>query len=168
MNRNAKIVWVGLLANALVACATTRTSESTGEVVDDVTVTTKVKAALVADSETKERDIKVQTYRGVVELSGFVNSRGERREAARVAADVQGVREVRNDLAVEDQSRTVGMAIDDSVIRTKVKGALIANSVTKAHEIDVSAHNGVVEFVAAEPSFLYVLNFQPLSRLALS
>lgn len=145
MKQATKLLLVGILANALVACAATRTHESTGEVVDDVTITTKVKAALVGDATTKERDITVQTYRGVVELSGFVGSNDERSEAARVTRDVTGVRGVHNELTVQDDRRTVGTAIDDGVIRTKVKTALIGNSITKARDIDVAVNHGVVQ-----------------------
>jgi hyperosmotically inducible protein len=145
MQHPTKFLLIVVLANALAACAATRTHESTGEVVDDVTITTKVKAALVGDAATKERDITVQTYRGVVALSGFVASNDERREAASVSRGVLGVRDVRNELTVQSESRTVGTAIDDGAIATKVKAALIGNPVTKARDIDVTVNHGVVE-----------------------
>jgi hyperosmotically inducible protein len=153
MRTTFKVALLTLTMNALVACAATRTHESAGEVVDDSTITTKVKAELIVNRDTKARDIDVKTYRGVVELSGFVDSSLEKSEAARVARNVTGVREVKNDLEIQTADRTVGVAIDDTMLTTKVKTALIANPVTKAHEIEVTTRNGVVQlagFVSTE------------------
>jgi hyperosmotically inducible protein len=134
-----------LSAALLVGCAATPNRESTGETVDDSAITAKVKAELVKDHETKARDIGVQTYRGVVQLSGFVGSDAERQEAERDASQVTGVRSVQNDLKVSDQPTTVGSTIDDSAITTKVKAALVGNPTTKAREIKVTTSHGVVE-----------------------
>ena len=82
-------------------CASTPTRESTGEYVDDSTITAKVKAALVKDPIVKARDVKVETFKGVVQLSGFVNSEAERTQAGAVAASVNGVVSVKNDVAVK-------------------------------------------------------------------
>ena len=145
MRTTFKLALLTVTLNALIACAATRTHESAGEVVDDSTITTKVKTELIANRDTKARDIDVKTYRGVVELSGFVDTPEERSEAARVAHSVAGVRDVKNDLELKNGSRTVGTAIDDTVLTTKVKSALIANPVTKAHQIDVTTRDGVVQ-----------------------
>ncbi len=73
--RNQSIKSIGIAVLLVVAgCASTKTQQAPGEYVDDATVTTKVKAALVADSTTKARHIEVETFRGVVQLSGFVES----------------------------------------------------------------------------------------------
>src|SRR4051812_4285281 len=79
-------------------CASTPTRESTGEYVDDSTITAKVKAALVKDPVVKALDVKVETFKGSVQLSGFVNSEAEKTQAGSVAAAVSGVTGVRNDL----------------------------------------------------------------------
>ncbi len=134
-----------LSAAVLVSCAGTPTRESTGETVDDSAITAKVKAELVKDHETKARDIGVQTYRGVVQLSGFVDSDAERQKAEADASQVTGVRSVQNDLKVSDQQTTVGSAIDDTAITTKVKAALVGNPTTKARAIKVTTSHGVVE-----------------------
>ena len=96
-------VSAAILAAALLAtgCAPTATKRGTGEVVDDATITTKVKAALVADPDVKGTQVNVNTYRGVVQLSGFVDSEAEIRKAQEKAASVQGVTSVRNDLKVK-------------------------------------------------------------------
>jgi len=77
------------------------TDRSTGEVVDDSVITTKVKAALVAEPATKARDITVITREGIVQLSGFVDSATEKATANEVAQGVAGVKEVRNNLQIK-------------------------------------------------------------------
>jgi len=91
-----------LLALAvIVGCAATRTQESTGEYVDDSTITAKVKAAIFDDPALKVLQINVETFKGVVQLSGFVNSAEIRSRAAVVASRVSGVKSVKNDLIVK-------------------------------------------------------------------
>ena len=85
----------------LAACSSTPTSESTGEYVDGSATTSKVKAALLNDSGLKSFDIGVETYKDVVQLSGFVNSNEVKAHAGQVAANVSGVRSVRNNLVVK-------------------------------------------------------------------
>ncbi len=137
---------VALLSVAvLVSCAATSTQESTGETVDDSAITTQVKAALIEDHDTKAREIGVNTYRGVVQLSGFVDTDAERQQAEKDASQVGGVRSVQNDLKINEQQTTVGTTIDDSAITAKVKAALVGNPATKAREIKVTTSHGVVE-----------------------
>jgi hyperosmotically inducible protein len=90
-----------MLIAALAACAGTRTKESTGEFVDDSAITTKVKAALAADPVTKAREIGVSTFKGVVQLSGFVSTAEEKNKAAEVARSVKGVTDVKNNITVK-------------------------------------------------------------------
>jgi osmotically-inducible protein OsmY len=72
-----------------------------GQYIDDASITSKVKTALTRDPNTSAFDISVETYKGTVQLSGFVDTDAERRRAAQVAEDVSGVRSVRNDLRVK-------------------------------------------------------------------
>jgi len=91
-----------LLVLAVIAgCASTRTQESTGQYFDDSTITTKVKAAIFDDPALKVFDISVETFKGVVQLSGFVNSAEIRSRAAVVASRVSGVKSVKNNLLVK-------------------------------------------------------------------
>jgi len=91
-----------LLVMAVVAgCAATRTQESTGQYVDDSTITTKVKAEILGDPALKVFEISVETFKGTVQLSGFVNSAEMRSRAAVVASRVSGVKSVKNDLIVK-------------------------------------------------------------------
>ncbi len=82
-------------------CASTPTQASTGEFVDDSAITIKVKAAFVNDPLVKALDVKVETFKGVVQLSGFVNTAEEKAQAARVAAMVNGVTDVKNSIVVK-------------------------------------------------------------------
>jgi osmotically-inducible protein OsmY len=86
---------------ALVACASTAKQSSTGEYVDDSVITTKVKTMLAADDFLKSFQIGVETYKGVVQLSGFVNSQAAVDKAVEIARTVKGVESVKNDLIVK-------------------------------------------------------------------
>jgi osmotically-inducible protein OsmY len=91
-----------LLVVAMIAgCASTRTTESTGQYVDGSTITAKVKTAILEDPSLKVFDISVVTFKDVVQLSGFVNSSEIRNHATVVASSVGGVRSVKNDLIVK-------------------------------------------------------------------
>lgn len=130
---------------ALAACAGTRTKESTGEYVDDSVITSKVKAALIADPVTKARQIDVETFKGTVQLSGFVATAQEKEKAGEIARGVKGVVQVKNNLSLTRTKESAGEYIDDKVITSKVKAALIADPVTKAHQIEVETHKGTVQ-----------------------
>lgn len=80
------------------ADTTTARDKSAGEYVDDAAITAKVKAAFVRDNEVKALDIKVETYRGVVQLSGFARNNAEIQRALEIARNVAGVKSVRNDI----------------------------------------------------------------------
>src|SRR5215475_13482272 len=112
---------------AMSACAATRTSRSAGETVDDATVTAKVKTALARDPGTSAFRIEVETYRGEVQLNGFVDTADMKSSATRVAESVDGVKGVSNNLQVSTGERTAGEVVDDGVITAKVKAALISD-----------------------------------------
>jgi osmotically-inducible protein OsmY len=101
--RNVFIGYLALLmfVAALAACASTRTHESTGEYVDDSVITTKVKALLAEDDFLKSFQIGVETDKGRVQLSGFVNSQNAVDKAGEIARSVKGVRSVKNNLIVK-------------------------------------------------------------------
>ena len=86
---------------ALVACASTSKQSSTGEYVDDSVITTKVKTLLAEDDFLKSFQIGVETYKGTVQLSGFVNMQKAVDKAVEIARSVQGVKSVKNDLIVK-------------------------------------------------------------------
>lgn len=84
-----------------MGCATTSTSESTGEYIDDTAITAKVKTAIFNDETLKTNDISVETYKGRVQLSGFVDSSANIAQAGVVAKGVGGVTSVKNDLRLK-------------------------------------------------------------------
>ena len=90
-----------MLIAAFVGCASTPKQESMGEYFDDSTITGKVKADLLADNVLKSFGVSVKTYRGIVQLSGFVDTQGTKDRASSIARKVAGVKEVRNNLNVK-------------------------------------------------------------------
>ena len=95
------VILVASVATLAAACAATPTRESTGGYVDDSTITAKIKTDLAQDSRVSATDVHVKTYKGVVDLSGFVNSKSEISEAGRVARLVDGVKSVHDNLIVK-------------------------------------------------------------------
>jgi osmotically-inducible protein OsmY len=95
---------IALIASvgAFAGCTTSsNTTETTGQYVDDATITTKVKSAILAEPGLKTMQIGVETYKNVVQLSGFVDNDQTRTRAADVAAKIPGVKSVRNDLVTK-------------------------------------------------------------------
>jgi hyperosmotically inducible protein len=95
------MIFAAGLVTSAAACAATPTRESTGGYVDDSTITAKVKADLAQDNKVSASAVNVQTYKGIVDLSGFVNSRSEISEARLVTAQVSGVKAVHDNLIVK-------------------------------------------------------------------
>lgn len=85
----------------LTGCASTPTQESTGEYINDTALTTKVKAAVLAEPTLKSAEINVETFKGTVQLSGFVSSRADIDKAMSVARNVQGVQSVKNSMRLK-------------------------------------------------------------------
>ena len=136
-------VLVLALGASLVGCAGTPARESTSTAIDDSAITARIKAALVADPQTKAREIHVSTYRGIVQLSGLVHSRAESADAERIAMHEQGVLSVKDELQIlPSGGTTVGRAIDDASLTARVKAALVANPEIKTDEIAVRTHHG--------------------------
>jgi len=90
-----------VLLMTVVGCASTSKQSSTGEYIDDTVITTKVKAAILDEKELKVTEINVETFKGVVQLSGFVSSQADINRAADIARGVTGVKSVKNDMRVK-------------------------------------------------------------------
>jgi hyperosmotically inducible protein len=104
MNKFSKVLSAAFLAVTLasvVACAPTETRSGTGQYIDDTVITGKVKAALVEDPLTKAIEINVETFKGVVQLSGFVTSQAAANRAVELARGVAGVKSVKNDMRIK-------------------------------------------------------------------
>ena len=98
--RLTTLVAIAFMAMAL-GCASTAKTEGTGEYIDDTVVTTKVKAAIFNEPTLKSAEINVETFKGVVQLSGFVNSREDVNKAVAVARQIPGVTSVKNDMRLK-------------------------------------------------------------------
>jgi osmotically-inducible protein OsmY len=85
----------------MLGCASTTKHEGTGEYVDDTVITTKVKTAILEEPGLKSAEINVETFKGVVQLSGFVSSRASANKAAEIARGVRGVKSVKDDMRVK-------------------------------------------------------------------
>lgn len=90
-----------ILLAFFLGCASTKKHEGTGEYVDDTVITTKVKAAILHDPSLKVVEINVETFKGVVQLSGFVKSRADINKAVEVARGINGVKSVKNDMRIK-------------------------------------------------------------------
>lgn len=104
MNQFSKYLsalFLSLTLLTAVGCASTAKSESTGEYVDDAVITSKVKAAILGESTLKSAEINVETYKGVVQLSGFVSSQAAASKAVDLARAVKGVSSVKNDMRIK-------------------------------------------------------------------
>ena len=94
-------LFAALILATAVGCAPTQTHEGTGQYVDDSVITTKVKAAILGEPGLKVAEINVETFKGVVQLSGFVNSREDINAATSVARNVGGVTQVKNNMILK-------------------------------------------------------------------
>ncbi len=86
---------------SVVGCASTAKTEGTGEYVDDAVITTKVKSAILGEPALKSLEINVETFKGVVQLSGFVSSSSAENKAVELARSVKGVKSVKDDMRVK-------------------------------------------------------------------
>ncbi len=94
-------LFIAMLFLSLIGCGSTATQESTGEYIDDTTITTKVKAAIFNEVTLKSTEINVETYKGIVQLSGFVSSQTNINIAVQVTQNIQGVKSVHNSMKIK-------------------------------------------------------------------
>jgi hyperosmotically inducible protein len=98
---NTTILLAAMMLGTVAGCASDGKHETVGQYFDDAGITASVKAAIVADPRLKATEINVETYQGVVQLSGFVSSAEDVAAAAAAARTVKGVKSVRNDLRLK-------------------------------------------------------------------
>jgi hyperosmotically inducible protein len=94
-------LFLAVMLVTTVGCASTSKQEGTGEYVDDAIITTKVKAAFINDPLVKANEVNVETFKGAVQLSGFVSSQAAINKAVDLARHVSGVKSVKNDMRVK-------------------------------------------------------------------
>lgn len=99
------LILLGLVLAILSACAPSGTQRGTGQYIDDTAITARVKTAFATDPQVKATEVQVETYKGTVQLSGFVDSPESAARAAQLARDIPGVKEVRNSMVVRERLR---------------------------------------------------------------
>ena len=93
--------FVALTLLTAAGCTSTPKQEGTGEYIDDTVITTRVKAAIFNEPSLSSAEINVETFKGIVQLSGFVNSQADINKAAEIARGVSGVQSVKNDMKLK-------------------------------------------------------------------
>ena len=116
-----------------------------GTEIDDTVVTARVKATLLSDPDVKSNDIKVETRKGRVQLSGFVGTQARIDNAIALTRKVEGVKGVENAMSLMVGKATVGGTIDDGVVTAKVRSALLSDSGVKSTDIAVVTRKGEVQ-----------------------
>lgn len=143
---------LGLLPLLIVGCNKSPESGSAavpattvGTQIDDTVVTAGVKSALLTDPDIKSFDLKVETRKGEVQLSGFAQNQAQIDRAVALARDVKGVKSVLNNLSLKAASASLGAGVDDAVITTRVKAALLNDPAVKSVDISVATSKGQVQ-----------------------
>lgn len=139
---------VALAAAPAAPAASTGTppaGTTVGTEIDDSVVTARVKSALLADPSVRGLEIKVETRKGLVLLSGFVDSQARIDNAIALTRKVEGVRDVENGMTLKVGKATVGNKIDDGIVTAKVKSALLADPGVKSFDIAVATRKGEVQ-----------------------
>jgi osmotically-inducible protein OsmY len=101
--KNISITFISIVLATMLGCASTPKNESTGEYLDDSVITMKIKASLLQEPSLKSAEIQVETFKGQVQLSGFVGIEAHRNKAIEVASKIKGVKTVINDMRIKDQ-----------------------------------------------------------------
>lgn len=144
---------VGALAVSVTGCGQKPDSvgsappaTTVGTELDDSVITSSVKTALIADPDIKSFDFKVETRKGDVLLSGFVDNQAQLSRAEAATRAVAGVKAVQNNVTLKSTPpATVGNKIDDSVITTRVRAALMSDEFIKSSDISVVTRKGEVQ-----------------------
>ena len=133
-----------LAALALTFSGALQADKTAGDYVDDSTVQAKVKTALMTEDFAAGAGINIEMHKGIVQLGGWVDSADVRDTAGELAAAVEGVVEVDNQLQVKQGKTSAGQKLDDSVITGRVKAALTGADFGDAVSINVDTYDGVV------------------------
>jgi hyperosmotically inducible protein len=120
-------------------------STTVGTEIDDSVITTRVKTALLADPDVKSLDLKVETRKGEVMLSGFVDNQTQIDRATAVTRAVDGVKNIDNKMSLKESATSVGNKVDDGITTAKVKAALLADASVKSLDIAVVTRKDEVQ-----------------------
>jgi hyperosmotically inducible periplasmic protein len=139
-----KTVFASFASLAVAMAVPVHAQKSAGDMVDDGGIAASIKAGLLDNKNTSVGQINVESYKGVVQLSGFVESQAEKDAAEKVARDVSGVKKVVNSLSIAPTT-SLGTKLDDSLVTGKVKAALMDAADVKSMQINVETKNGVTQ-----------------------
>lgn len=120
-------------------------STTVGAQLDDSVITTSVKSALLADATINSSNVQVETRKGTVQLSGFVDSQSQIDQALAVTRSVAGVTAVDNGITLAGSPTSMGTTMDDASVTTRVKTALLADPDIKSFDISVVTNKGEVQ-----------------------
>lgn len=115
-----------------------------GQVIDDMSIAARAKAALAADPDTDAIKVDLEVDKDRVQINGFVDSEAERARVEEVVMSIEGVASVKNNLRIQPHDRTAGQYIDDKMLVGQVKAALADDPVAHSLKIDVEVDHGVV------------------------
>jgi hyperosmotically inducible periplasmic protein len=140
-------LWAAVSVVTFTGCvAGDRYNRSTGEYIDDKSIGSRVKDALSDNAEYKFDGVNVTSFKGTVQLSGFVDTYEQKNTASSITKQVQGVKDVVNNISVKDNSaHSAGEYVDDKSLVARVSSALGDNPDYKFEEVNVSAFRGIVQ-----------------------
>jgi hyperosmotically inducible protein len=148
----SRIAWRlgSLLAAAVIlgtaGCAGNRYDRSTGEYIDDHSLQLRVDHALNENPDFKFDDVSIVTFKGTIQLNGFVDTTDQKNKAGDIVRQVQGVRNVENNISVENNNpRTAGQAVDDKALAARVRDSLHNNPEYKFADVGVAVYKGTVQ-----------------------
>ena len=146
------VALAGLITMGIAGCnkppqsaGTPPPATTVGTEIDDSIVTAKVKSALLADEVVRSFEFKVETRKGEVQLSGFAANQVQIDHAIEVTRGVPGVKNIDNKMSVKGAATTIGNEVDDGIITTEVKTALLADAYVKSADIAVKTRKGEVQ-----------------------
>ncbi len=116
-----------------------------GTVIDDNVISTRVRSALLADPQVKSFDVKVDTRKGEVMLSGYVDNQAQVDRAVELARGIEGVQGVDNRMDLKTSRTSVGNKVDDAIVTARVKATLLADALVKGLDITVVTRKGEVQ-----------------------
>jgi hyperosmotically inducible protein len=142
----------GMMTIAIVGCGKLQEATAVpppvttvGTEIDDSVVTARVKSALLGDPDVKSFDINIETRKGQVQLSGFVDNQAQVERAITLTRELPGVKGIENHVALKGAATTVGGKVDDGIVTTRVKTAFLADENVKGSDIAVVTRNGKVQ-----------------------
>lgn len=139
-----KMIKFAALATTLILSGTLLADKTTGQVIDDSVIQSEVKAKLVGNDFWGGMSANIETRKGVVQLGGYVDDISEAVNATKIAASVEGVVEVDNQLHEKSGKRSMGQSVDDGITTTRVKGAIGDADLGSGFKINVDTYAGVV------------------------